>query len=63
MIKKLNVSHLGRFLGTITISAGVANIPDRHMSVAEALRRADSALYRAKREGRDRVIMDRRGGV
>ena len=41
----------------MSISLGVAAYPE-HAVVADALLRAsDSALYRAKREGRDRVIV------
>jgi two-component system cell cycle response regulator len=40
----------------ITISIGVASIEPMNDSPAELLKRADQALYRAKREGRNRVI-------
>jgi diguanylate cyclase (GGDEF)-like protein len=55
--KHLNVQHGGRTLGPITISLGVAMFPE-HGSTGEALlRAADAALYRAKAEGRDRVVV------
>jgi two-component system, cell cycle response regulator len=40
----------------LTISIGVANLDGTHDSMDELLKRADQALYRAKREGRNRVI-------
>lgn len=39
----------------ITISIGVASFPDDSSDVIELVEMADSALYRAKREGRNRV--------
>ena len=43
---------------SFTISLGVATIgKGERMGVAEVLQRADEALYQAKREGRNRVVM------
>ena len=54
-VKVLNVPYHGKTLGAITVSVGVAGFP-AHGTTAEVLMRtADSALYHAKREGRDRV--------
>jgi len=39
----------------VTISIGVASFPDDSSDVIELVEMADSALYRAKREGRNRV--------
>ena len=44
-------------LKPITISAGVAVFPDHGSSGKEVIRAADAALYRAKEEGRDRVVV------
>jgi two-component system cell cycle response regulator len=41
--------------GHMSISVGVAELADSDESPADLLRRADDALYRAKRGGRDRV--------
>ena len=46
---------------TLTASVGVAEWQGLQDSITELLRRADAALYLAKREGRDRVR--RAGGV
>lgn len=57
-VKTLNVRHRGQLLGAITLSFGIAVFP-KHGGVAEALlRAADRALYRAKAEGRDRVVVE-----
>ena len=47
--------HSGHRLGRITVSIGVARLRPGEPPDA-ALRRADAALYRAKRLGRDRVV-------
>lgn len=39
----------------VTISVGVASFPDDSSDVIELVEMADSALYRAKREGRNRI--------
>jgi diguanylate cyclase (GGDEF)-like protein len=44
-------------LKPITISAGVAIFPDHGGAGKEVIRAADAALYRAKAEGRDRVLV------
>jgi len=46
-----------RALGPITLSAGVAVLPDHAANAAELLRSADAALYRAKEQGRDQVVV------
>jgi diguanylate cyclase (GGDEF)-like protein len=55
-IKELTVLHQGKSLGMITVSIGVAAFPIDGGSPKELLA-ADAALYRAKREGRDRVVI------
>jgi diguanylate cyclase (GGDEF)-like protein len=56
-VAKLSLINEGRSLGKITISVGVAMYP-RHGETQEALMRAaDTALYRAKGAGRDRVVI------
>ena len=42
---------------SVTISIGAAIFPEDGQSSELLLRHADAALYRAKREGRNRVIM------
>lgn len=40
----------------VTVSFGVANAADESEAAAAVIRRADEGLYRAKQEGRDRVV-------
>jgi diguanylate cyclase (GGDEF)-like protein/PAS domain S-box-containing protein len=56
-LRELSVMHQGQPLGTITASVGVAELPQHGTSSKELLEAADAALYRAKRAGRDRVIV------
>jgi diguanylate cyclase (GGDEF)-like protein/PAS domain S-box-containing protein len=55
-VRELAVLHQGQSLGMITVSVGVAALPLHGTAPRELLDAADAALYRAKREGRDRVI-------
>ncbi|HKZ07177.1 MAG TPA: diguanylate cyclase [Methylomirabilota bacterium] len=56
-IKRLRVSDKGRLLGPITVSIGLAAYPEHGLAGDALLHAADAALYRAKREGRDRVVI------
>jgi diguanylate cyclase (GGDEF)-like protein/PAS domain S-box-containing protein len=55
-LHELTVLHQGQSLGMITVSVGVATLPQHGTSPKDLLEAADAALYRAKREGRDRVV-------
>lgn len=55
-IKQLELKHRDRSLGTISVSIGVASFPEHSPRGPELIRAADAALYRAKAEGRDRVV-------
>lgn len=56
-LREMTVLHQGQSVGILTVSVGVAELPVHGTSPKELLEAADAALYRAKREGRDRVIM------
>ncbi|MGB7874966.1 MAG: sensor domain-containing diguanylate cyclase [Anaerolineales bacterium] len=56
-VKQLDVYHRGTLLNKITLSIGVAAFPDHGNDAETLLRAADHALYRAKNEGRDRVVV------
>lgn len=56
-VKDLHVRHLGKLLPRCTLSLGVAVSPQHGTTVDTLLKAADDALYLAKNEGRDRVVM------
>jgi diguanylate cyclase (GGDEF)-like protein/PAS domain S-box-containing protein len=56
-LRELIVMHNGRSLGLITASIGVAAMPHHGTNEKDLLQAADAALYRTKREGRDRVAV------
>jgi diguanylate cyclase (GGDEF)-like protein/PAS domain S-box-containing protein len=58
-VKQLHKSSA--VLKPITISAGVAIFPEHGASGKDVIRAADAALYRAKEEGRDRVVVAENG--
>ncbi|WP_422055690.1 GGDEF domain-containing protein [Sphingomonas sp.] len=53
-IADLGIRHDGKMLRPVTISIGLATAPE-HGSVEQLVAMADSALLRAKRQGRNRV--------
>lgn len=56
-LSELTVIHQGSSLGKISLSIGVAAVPVHGTSPKELFEAADAALYRAKKEGRDRVVV------
>lgn len=54
--KHLNLQNRRQPLGTVTMSLGVAVFPKHGLTGAAVIQAADAALYRAKHEGRDRVV-------
>jgi diguanylate cyclase (GGDEF)-like protein len=54
---QLKVSHANRDLGAITLSMGVGIFPDHASDAAGLIKAADLALYRAKRGGRNQVVL------
>jgi|GEM_PF-1374495 len=60
-LMSLHVEHLGRTLELVTMSVGVAVYPDHGRNGAILIKAADDALYRAKKEGRNRVLAARGG--
>jgi diguanylate cyclase (GGDEF)-like protein/PAS domain S-box-containing protein len=55
-IKQLNVHHGGQLLGAVTVSIGIAMFPENADNAEHLIKMADQALYRAKEEGRDRIV-------
>ena len=56
-VQALAIEHDGQAIGPITLSIGVAMIPDNARDGQSALKAADEALYRAKQGGRNRVVV------
>jgi diguanylate cyclase (GGDEF)-like protein len=56
-VSQLQVTHLDASLGSVTMSVGVASYPEHGRQPEELLRAADAALYQAKRQGRNRVVV------
>jgi diguanylate cyclase (GGDEF)-like protein len=58
LLKGLQKKHLGtQSLDLITISAGIAHMPEHGTTEKELLRAADEALYSAKKAGRNRIVV------
>ncbi len=57
-VEGLSLRHQASATGTLTLSVGVAELGDAGGTCDEWLERADAALYRAKRIGRNRVEVD-----
>ncbi len=56
-VERLGVLHPTASTGKVTISVGVATMTSHvPRAVPEVIARADAAMYRAKREGRNRVV-------
>jgi diguanylate cyclase (GGDEF)-like protein/PAS domain S-box-containing protein len=55
-VHELTLVCRGQKVGEITLSAGVAALPEHGVVPAQLLQAADAALYRAKSEGRDCVV-------
>ena len=59
--KQLDLRHRYQSFGIITLSLGVAVFPQHGSTAPAVMRAADSALYRAKETGRDRVVISQEG--
>ncbi|KAF3891331.1 diguanylate cyclase [Tolypothrix bouteillei VB521301] len=55
-VKLLKLQNRNQNLGTMTLSVGVACFPEHGLTAESVIHAADEALYRAKKEGRDRVV-------
>lgn len=55
--RHLTIVHQGQILGRTTISLGVATYPEHGVTPKALIQTADKALFQAKEEGRDRVVV------
>jgi diguanylate cyclase (GGDEF)-like protein len=56
-MREFTIMHHGKSLGMVTFSVGVAAFPQNGISPKELMAAADTALYEAKRGGRDQVAL------
>lgn len=56
-LRELTILHQGKAVGMVSVSVGVAELPQHGATPKTLLEAADAALYVAKREGRDRVVV------
>lgn len=54
---KVPVVYRGQVLESVTASVGVAMFPEHGLTGRDVLRAADDAMYRAKAQGRNRVVV------
>jgi diguanylate cyclase (GGDEF)-like protein/PAS domain S-box-containing protein len=57
LAKQIHLQFEGQSLAAVTISLGIAVFPEHGASSTEILKAVDGALYRAKHEGRSRVVV------
>ena len=55
--RQFHLQYEGQNLVSVTLSLGVAVFPEHGVTSTEILKMADAALYRAKNEGRSRVVV------
>jgi diguanylate cyclase (GGDEF)-like protein len=58
-ITRLELTYNGQHLPTLTASLGVASFPQHGATVSALVQAADTALYRAKANGRNQVVVAR----
>jgi diguanylate cyclase (GGDEF)-like protein/PAS domain S-box-containing protein len=56
-VKSMRVGYRKQPLGVVSVSLGVAVYPDHSENGQTLLKKADEALYQAKRNGRDQVVI------
>ena len=56
-VRSISIMHGSQPVGPVTVSLGVALYPDDGPTADAVLRTADTALYAAKAEGRNRVVV------
>jgi diguanylate cyclase (GGDEF)-like protein/PAS domain S-box-containing protein len=58
-VREMTLVYRGDRLEPVTVSIGLAVMPEHGMGMADLLHAADMALYAAKRTGRDRLVISR----
>jgi diguanylate cyclase (GGDEF)-like protein/PAS domain S-box-containing protein len=57
VVRRLQVEDSGHYLGGLTLSVGVAVFPEHGATAEIVVKAADRALYQAKADGRDRIVV------
>lgn len=56
-VRRLQVEHNGQYMINVTVSIGVATFPKHGIEPRSIIAAVDRALYRAKAEGRNQVVV------
>lgn len=56
-VKNISILKNGNSISSLTVSIGIAVFPEQGDTQANIIEAADKALYRAKKEGRDRICI------
>jgi diguanylate cyclase (GGDEF)-like protein/PAS domain S-box-containing protein len=56
-VRRLRLCHSEETTGVVTVSLGLAGYPTHGATAKDLLRAADEALYQAKHQGRDQVVI------
>jgi diguanylate cyclase (GGDEF)-like protein len=56
-MKHLTLEYRRQALGMVTLSLGAASFPEHGSTLEAVIRAADAALYKAKHQGRDQVVV------
>ena len=56
-VRFVNTAFQGQTLGSVTLSFGISIFPQHGLNTELLIQAADQALYRAKVEGRDRIVV------
>ena len=59
-VSEIRTHFRGELLGSVTVSVGIAMYPDSGKNGSNLIQLADAAMYRAKRAGRNQVVMEKR---
>jgi diguanylate cyclase (GGDEF)-like protein len=62
-INHITLKYEGQEIGNVTLSIGVASFPENGNSSIEIMKAVDVALYQAKTDGRNRLVIAKTAGI